>query len=132
VSYQASNETTRRLRWHAGLEQAANGARISIAECIGVTRIGERLDEALNDLLSTLTQLNGELNGPAPSETTDGADQIPLQLVYAITEIIRMLRDDPSTDDAAWTVETAWNAVLAGDIDDLHEHLRLERAARRR
>jgi hypothetical protein len=43
-----------------------------------------------------------------------------------------MLRDDASTDDAVWTVETAWSAVLAGDIDDLREHLRLERGRRRR
>ena len=52
MSYQASSQTSRRLRWHAGLEQAANGARVSIAERTGVTTIGERLDEALNDLLS--------------------------------------------------------------------------------
>ncbi len=25
--------------------------------------------------------------------------------------------------DAAWSVETAWRAILAGDIDDLGEHL---------
>ena len=43
-----------------------------------------------------------------------------------------MLRDAPSTDDAAWTVETARNAVLAGDIDDLHEIFHVERANRRR
>lgn len=142
MSYQASNDTTSRLRWHAGLDQAGDDARVSIADCTRIAGSGdrvdpgreaeaERLDDALDDLLSILTQLNRELNGPVPSETTEGADQIPLQLVYAITEIIRMLRDDPRTNNTAWTVETAWSAVLAGDIDDLHEHLRYECAARR-
>jgi hypothetical protein len=52
--------------------------------------------------------------------------------VYAITEIIRMLDDDLRTTDAAWAVETTWSAVLAGDFDDLAEHLRHEHPARRR
>jgi hypothetical protein len=32
--------------------------------------------------------------------------------------------------DAAWSIETAWLAVLAGDIDDLHQHVAAERAMR--
>jgi hypothetical protein len=57
-------------------------------------------------------------------------DQIPRQLAYAVAEITRMPREDAASTDAAWTVEIAWNAVLAGDIDDLHQHLQHERAAR--
>jgi hypothetical protein len=32
--------------------------------------------------------------------------------------------------DAAWAIETSWRAVLAGDIDDLQQHVAEERAAR--
>jgi hypothetical protein len=84
VGYQASNDTTSRLRWHAGLHQATDDARVSIPDCTGIAGSGDRLAAALDDLLSILRQLNRELNGLIPSETTDGADQIPLQLVYAI------------------------------------------------
>ena len=30
---------------------------------------------------------------------------------------------------AAWLVETAWSAALAGDIDDVAEHVQLEERA---
>lgn len=33
---------------------------------------------------------------------------------------------------AAWLAETAWLAVLAGDIDDLHQHLVEEEGSRER
>jgi len=40
-----------------------------------------------------------------------------------------MLRDF-GDDHSAWMVETAWLAILAGDIDDLREHIALEDAVR--
>ena len=126
MSYQASDEIISRLRWHAGLEGAHHAAP-SIADCTGPAGAADRLDEALGDLLEALAQLNRELNGPIPSATTDGADQIPRPLVYAVAEITRMLREQPDYDDAAWSVDTAWAAILAGDIDDLDEHLHNER-----
>jgi hypothetical protein len=32
--------------------------------------------------------------------------------------------------DAAWSIETAWLGILAGDIDDLEEHVIEERTMR--
>ena len=68
------------------------------------------------------------------------APLLPSTLVYAITEVIRLLRDSQATvaaeieqrtiGRAAWRAETAWSAVLAGDIDDIQEHLIQEEAAR--
>jgi hypothetical protein len=61
-------------------------------------------------------------------------------VVYAVAEITSLLRKhapfSTGTDAtqglarATWLVETAWLAVLAGDIDDLHAHLSEEEAMR--
>lgn len=61
-------------------------------------------------------------------------------LVYAIAEIDRMLRSygvgvsdgarRAQAAKATWRIETAWRAVLAGDIDDLRQHLAEESATR--
>ena len=32
--------------------------------------------------------------------------------------------------ELAWKINCAWDAILAGDIDDLHEHVELEGRAR--
>jgi hypothetical protein len=132
MSDQPPEDMTSRLRWHAGLDQAADGPGPLVVDCTGTEGTPERLDKALADVLSALARLNHELNGPVPSASVGGADHISRVLVYAITEIVRMLREDPDLSEAAWAVETAWGAVLAGDIDDLEQHLRDEGAARGR
>jgi hypothetical protein len=40
-----------------------------------------------------------------------------------------MLRD-ARREEEAWVVDTGWLAVLAGDIDDIVEHIELERTMR--
>jgi hypothetical protein len=132
MSNQPPEETTSRLRWHAGLDQTADVPGPLIVDCTGTEGTPERLDEALADVLSTLARLNHELNGPVPSASIDGTDHISRLLAYAITEIVRLLREDPVSSETAWAVETAWGAVLADDIDDLEQHLRDEGAARGR
>jgi hypothetical protein len=76
----------------------------------------------------------GPLNGATPSEQLKGEDSIPIVLVYAVTEALRFLRErapgDNSVRRLAWRSETAWSAVLAGDIDDIEEHIQQEEAAR--
>jgi hypothetical protein len=88
---------------------------------------------------TTLETLNRELNGEIPSESTGSADVVPTDVAYAVAEVTRMLRDyadkggalHPSTGlREAWLIETAWLAVLAGDIDDLQQHLNKEEATR--
>ena len=76
-----------------------------------------------------LETLNLELNGDVPSEGVgDTPRLIPADAAYAVGEVSRMLRDDPETPRAAWLVETAWLAALAGDIDDLRQHVSDEEA----
>ena len=136
-----SGEIARRLRWHAGLGDEADITGIpSIAECTwsGGGR-SERVTDAADDFLAALSELNRELNGPVPSEAKGGSRDIPRAAAYAVAEVIRMLRDAESLaavperqrmSDAAWAIETSWRAVLAGDIDDLQQHVAEERAAR--
>jgi hypothetical protein len=132
-----SERTIARLRWHAGLDDAcsATGALPSIASATWPRgRVNSGLDRALADFLSTLSVLNREVNGQVPSsgESVHLSD-LPRGLVYSVTDVIGKLRecqahasngqDGEWFGRAAWRVEAAWSAVLAGDIDDIEKHL---------
>jgi hypothetical protein len=54
-----------------------------------------------------------------------------MSVAYSVAEVARMLRE-ASADREAWQVETGWLAVLAGDIDDVGQHVAEEEAACRR
>lgn len=135
-----SSGSIRRLRRHAGLEAGAGEqAGPSLAECVeGATVADQQLNAALDDVIDVMVTLNVELNGAVPSEAGEASGNIPRELAYAVAEITRLLRSNTqknpeairSFDDGAWLVEAAWAAVLAGDIDDLREHLRAERTMR--
>lgn len=86
---------------------------------------------AVADAITALSEVNVLLNGPVPSERIGVADDaIPRSLAYDVSEIVRMLRKQAHDDYSARAIEIAWNGILAGDIDDLREHVRLEQAAR--
>jgi len=63
-------------------------------------------------------------------------------LVYAISEILRLLREfrengGASAEQRSATrfereIEIAWSAVLSGDVDDLREHVSEEETQRGR
>jgi len=96
---------------------------------------GKQVEEALRDFLDALSALNRDLNGPIPSESVRGAGVVSTDVAYAVAEVARLLREygeragDAAATEAAWRVDTAWLAVLAGDIDDLAQHLEEEAAA---
>jgi hypothetical protein len=113
---------TERIAWHAGLSEAGALPPGSVS---AVTSGGDPADieAATTDFIGTLDKYNRELNGPVPSETVDPRDDsVPRSLAYAVGEVVRMLRASGS-DRAALRVETTWQAVLAGDVDDIDEHL---------
>jgi hypothetical protein len=130
MSFHAGIRTTGRLSRHAGLDVARAGEGPWIVDCVAHAARVEDLDEAVADVITTLAQLNLELNGAVPSATVPGADSASRQVAYAVAEITRMLRDDSPED--AWAVEMAWSGALAGDIDDIEQHVADERAARQR
>ena len=80
--------------------------------------------------MSTFRVLNVELNGDKPSESTKAASVVPREVPYAIAEIAQTLRV-AERPDAAWLVGIAWLGVLAGDDDDIEEHVAEEWRARR-
>jgi hypothetical protein len=126
----SAESTATRFREHAGLEPSSGAPTVSAATAEPVDARG--LAEAVSDFLALLDVLNYELNGTNPSDTTSGkAETISTDVAYAVAEVARMLRD-AGADREAWAVETGWLAVLAGDIDDVRQHVAEEEAARGR
>jgi hypothetical protein len=119
-----SDETRQLLRWHAGLD----GDPLDPLSVCGSLAAGHGLERALAELIEVMSRLNRELNGNVPSEAMGGGpdDPVPRDVAYAIFEVARELRDAAHVVDA-WAVDVAWNAVLAGDIDDLVDHIEYER-----
>jgi hypothetical protein len=137
----ANAEITAHLRWHAGLGDQLNPRAPSLAECTwSGSPLRGRVSEGAEDFIAALSELNREINGPIPSESPPAGAEIPRDAAYAVAEVIGMLRDAAESAsipddkhrmaDAAWSIETAWRGLLAGDIDDLQQHLADERAAR--
>lgn len=115
-----------RIRRHAGLgEPSLAPDTVSTATSNG--NPGD-IDSAASDFVAALNDYNRDLNEPVPSSSV-GSDSVPRDVAYAVGEVTRMLRES-GADRSAWRVETAWLAVLAGDIDNLGEHLAEEEAAR--
>jgi hypothetical protein len=137
-----SAETSERLRYHADFdyEGASDSSIPSVSSCTYPGEVNEgRLDEALSDLLDALEGLNRELNGPAPSENAwppVAHPSVSTAVAYYVAVVTRMIRSygerhsDPTALRGAWLVETAWEAVLAGDIDDIKGHLAEEERVR--
>lgn len=133
--------TISRLRWHAGLQKGMSEDVPSIASSTWPSgQLVQGLQEALVDCLRTLGSLNQELNSQASLAEGVHASDVPRSVAYAVTEIVRIIRDcqNDAQDQndaavlgrAAWRVETAWSAVLAGDVDDIEKHVEQEEAAR--
>lgn len=129
-----SADVINRLRHHAGLITHRDEEMPSVAQATWAPDDPRVLRLALEDLVAGMVRLNFELNGPVPSESETAAQSVPREVAYAVAEITRMLRVCrpvlEATHDAAWTVETAWRAILAGDIDDLARHVEDERILR--
>jgi len=137
----AAQEIIARLRWHAGLQRSIEEDVPSIASRTWPRgHLAEDFEEAVADCLRTLDTLNREWNGAVPSSQIASCDDIPRGLVYAITEVIRMIRECQEHASerraatvfsrAAWRIETAWSGFLSGDVDDLLQYVKEEEAAR--
>lgn len=136
-----TSATLAHFRWHAGFDEKNSEGAPSIASATWPRgRFTRDFQRALEDCINSFIPLNEELNGDVPSTSTVHSQDVPRALVYALTEIIRMIREcaDGAGDEndanafarAAWRVEAAWSAVLAGDIDDILKHLEQEEAMR--
>jgi len=94
------------------------------------------------DLISCLEAVNHQVNGQTPSASVSGDNDqsIDRRAAYAVACIITSgvefhlwVVDNVAADGSAaleigtnlWRISCAWEAVLAGDIDSLPEHLEL-------
>jgi hypothetical protein len=92
----------------------------------------QEVEAAVADFMDALDALNHELNGAVPSAAVSAeADAVSREAAYAVAEVARMLRDAGAEREES-AVHTGWLAVLAGDIDDVRQHVAEEEAARGR
>jgi hypothetical protein len=125
-----ANSTIKRLRRHAGLGEQGDAQGPTVSAATWGPICAEQLKAAVSDFIDALNALNHELNGPEPSAAASSkADVVSTDAAYAVAEVARMLRD-AGAEEEAWAVDTGWLAVLAGDIDDVPEHVAHEAAAR--
>lgn len=118
-----TDATRKLLLWHAGLQ----GDPLDPSSISGSTAAGHNVAHAVADLLDAMALLNREMNGPEPSQVSGVSDDgVPRSVAYAVSEVVRQLGSSAHVIEA-WQIDVAWNAVLAGDIDDLADHIELER-----
>ena len=139
-------QALRRLSHHANLTEAEGEGPSSFVGLLFEARtagVVPDLREPTEDLISCLDVVNRHINGETPSASV-GADKerrIDRRLTYAVAAVITSgvehflwSLDDPATDTSSalamgkdlWRVSCAWEAVVAGDIDSLSEHVELE------
>ena len=139
-------QALRRLSRHANLTEAEGEGWSSYVGTLYKARtagVVPDLRDPTDDLISCLDVVNRHISGETPSASV-GADKerrIDRRLTYAVTAAITSgveqflsLVDDSATDTSSalamgkdvWRVSCAWEAVLAGDIDSLPEHVELE------
>jgi hypothetical protein len=117
-----------RLRRHAF--GSADAATVSEATA---TRDRSQIEAATADFIEALDEYNRSLNGAVPSAGVGdpaAEDVVSRGAAYAVAEAARMLRD-AGADDCASRVDIAWAGVLAGDVDDIRQHVAWEDSAGR-
>ena len=139
-------QALRRLSHHANLTEAEGEEGSSFVEILFEAKtagVVPKLREPTEDLIACLDVVNRHVNGETPSASVGAGKErrIDRRLAYAIAAVITSgvehflwLVDDSATDDSSalamgkdlWRVSCAWEAVLAGDIDSLPEHVELE------
>ena len=138
-------QALQRLSHHANLVEAEEEGWSSFVGVIyraKTTGVVSDLREPTDDLISCLDVVNRQINGQTPSAPVSGdKDQrIDRRAAYAVActltsgmEYHLWLVDNAAADRSSalamgknlWRISCAWEAVLAGDIDSLPEHLDL-------
>lgn len=134
-------DATNRLREHSGLSMpTAFTAGITFIDSIQALQKNERdsvLDESVLDVLKCLECLN-QSNCAIPN---DRNQILNVDVVYAISGMIlsateasivlcKKGRECRKLLMATWKIACAWDAVLAGDIEGIEQHLEYESIAK--
>ncbi len=136
-----AKDAINRLREHSGLPvptpQLEGSAFIDRIQAFQKGSREADLEKAVADILECLQTLNSY-----SLSTSGNRDYVfNVDTVYAISgillsaiEVSIMLcvtgKDCKELLIAAWKIGCAWDALLAGDIEDIHQHLACEMAAR--
>jgi hypothetical protein len=129
-----NTQTLKLLRWHAGLDQQGPNDTISIAQITWApTNQAASIDRTADNVIMILSEINYELNGPKPSQSTNKSAMISRQLIFAVEEIRRLLREAltkcNSVEDldalkrSERRINCAWSGVVSGDIDNLRSYI---------
>ena len=137
-------QALQKLRQHAS---APEGASFTLALYHAERQVAiPELRGLFDDILSCFEVVNHALNTQHPSESITGkADSLPRSLVADVSEILSIgwsyywrwasshqFTETFGTELASMLVQIgiAWDAVLAGDIDDIREQVQAEFSAR--
>jgi hypothetical protein len=137
------SEALQRLKNHAS---APEGASFTLALYQAHRHATvPQLSSSFEDILSCFEAVNQALNGRHPSKTVRGKmETLPRSLVANVSSILsegcsyhlRWVSSEKFTDTvraelASMLVQIAlaWDAILAGDIDNLQEHVQAEFSA---
>jgi hypothetical protein len=136
--------SVQRLQWHAGLMQC-NVKQIGLSESVVEARLLHSTPDTIflsEDILSVFAVVNRHLNGDVPS-SVGGSEKkryIEREVAYAVDlmalELFCALQHEGkyspeslgSFERLLDIVLWCWNGVLAGDIDNLEQHVRLNAA----
>lgn len=137
------DQITEYIRWHAGFLLSSD-AGLSIPECLPITqalyllRNNQHVDlePSFQHLLDCMQEINLILNGDQPSQGSAQVRYFDRDLVSAISTILCAVMESAlilkSTDlsKLSWKLCFAWQAITAGDIDDLSTALEFDEIAR--
>jgi hypothetical protein len=129
-------DVTRRLSVLVQGTKNANN-QTNLADFIWMLKHGNMIsnwDEVWAAMCNEFEDLNTLINAGPDND-------ISRQLVYAANGLINLCVEGASSPQfeehirhkllqLAWRISTAWDAVIAGDIDTIGEHVELERHAR--
>jgi hypothetical protein len=139
-------QAVQRLYYHANLTDAGGEGWSSFVEVLfeaGTKGTAPDLREQTADLIACLEVVNRQVNVEIPSTSVGGKEQcIDRRVAYAVSAVVSSgiehllaLTANPLPDQSSvrtlgvdvWRVCCAWEAVLAGDIDSVSEHVELEK-----
>jgi len=137
------SQARQRLRSHAS---APEGESFTLALYQAERQAADpELRNSFDDILACFEVINHALNTQRPSESIEGkAEALPRSLVADVSEILSLgwsyhwrwtsserFTETFRTELASMLVQIsiAWDAVLAGDIDDIRDHAQTEFSA---
>ena len=129
-------DVTKKLQAHAEGTRDADDPK-NLADYIWLLKhqgVAAEPDAVWSDLCQEFDKLNVALNA-------DPSESITRQLAYAVNGLLALcldvavsakMNEEPRQQllGLAWRINTAWDAVLAGDIESIAEHVALEESAR--